>query len=159
MPDDASTDPLKQARSKALDLLARREHAADELLAKLVRKGIDADAAADAVAELADEGLQSDERYAESVVAARVAQGKGPLHILHGLKQCGVSSALAEQALAEAGVDWFERALRVRRKRFGDGAVADAKEHGRQMRFLLQRGFTAEQAHDAVGADVADFDI
>ena len=65
-------DDLKQARAKALDLLARREHAAAELRRKLERKGIDPLCAEQAVAELGEEGLQSDTRYAESVVSARV---------------------------------------------------------------------------------------
>ena len=153
-----ASDDLKQARLKAMDLLARREHAAADLRRKLERKGFDAQVAEVAVEELADEGLQSDERFAESVVAARIGQGKGPLHILHGLKQYGVASAVAEAALAEAGADWFDLALSARRKRFGTAPVADAKDHGRQMRFLLQRGFSAEQAHEAVGCDLDDFE-
>lgn len=151
-------DDLKQARLKAMDLLARREHSAHELTRKLTRKGFDEQVAEVAVEELAGEGLQSDERYAESVVSARIGQGKGPLHILHGLKQYGVASAVAEAALAEAGADWFDLALTARRKRFGSEPVSDAREHGRQMRFLLQRGFSAEQAHEAVGCDLDDFD-
>lgn len=151
-------DDLKQARGRALDLLVRREHSAVELQRKLERKGIDADLAWQVVSELADAGSQSDERYAQSVVSARVNQGKGPLHILHGLKQYGVASAIAEAALADAQADWFELALAARRKRFGLDPVEDARDHGKQMRFLLQRGFTSEQAHAAVGCDDDEFD-
>ncbi|MEO1574411.1 MAG: regulatory protein RecX [Pseudomonadota bacterium] len=96
-----------------MDLLARREHAAQELVAKLVRKGYDEDCAEDAVGRLSDEGLQCDERYAESVVSARIGQGKGPLHIRHGLKQSGVASGVADAALEAAEVDWLVQAIAV----------------------------------------------
>ena len=133
-----------------MDLLARREHAAQELVAKLVRKGFDADCAEEAVGRLSDEGLQCDERYAESVVSARVGQGKGPLHIRHGLKQSGVASSVIDAALAAVDIDWLAQAMAVREKRFGLAAVEDAREHARQMRFLLQRGFSSETARRAV---------
>ncbi len=117
-----------------MDLLARREHAAQELVAKLARKGFDEDCAQDAVAQLSDEGLQCDERYAESVVSARIGQGKGPLHIRHGLKQSGVASGIADAALAAAEVDWLEQARAAREKRFGLSPAQDAREHARQLR-------------------------
>ena len=135
-----------------MDFLARREHTAEELIGKLCRKGFDDDCAREAVDKLTDEGLQSDERYAESVVSARVNQGKGPVHILHGLRQSGIASGLAERALAAAEVDWLDQAIEVRHKRFGDAPASDPAEHARQMRFLLQRGFSSETASRAIKA-------
>ncbi|MFK7885592.1 MAG: regulatory protein RecX [Gammaproteobacteria bacterium] len=133
-----------------MDFLARREHGAQELLNKLMRKGFTEDCAMEAVARLTDEGLQCDERYAESVVSARINQGKGPLHILHGLKKSGIASSVVESALAAADIDWLEHAVAVREKRFGDEPAAEPSEHARQMRFLLQRGFSPETAHRAI---------
>ncbi|MEM6638685.1 MAG: regulatory protein RecX [Pseudomonadota bacterium] len=135
-----------------MDLLARREHGAQELVQKLTRKGFDDDCAIDAVGVLADEGLQCDERYAESVVSARIGQGKGPLHIRHGLKQSGIASSIIDAALLAADVDWLAQAVSAREKRFGAAPADDAREHARQMRFLLQRGFSAEIAHRALDA-------
>lgn len=133
-----------------MDFLARREHAAEELIGKLCRKGFTDECSREAVERLTDEGLQSDERYAESVVSARVGQGKGPVHILHGLRQSGIASGIAERALAAAEVDWLEQALAVREKRFGGEPATDPAEHARQMRFLLQRGFSSETARRAI---------
>ena len=133
-----------------MDFLARREHAAEELIGKLCRKGFHDDCAREAVDRLTDEGLQSDERYAESVVSARIGQGKGPVHILHGLRNAGIASGIAEQALAAAEVDWLEQATWVRAKRFGDAPATDPSDHARQMRFLLQRGFSSATARRAI---------
>ncbi len=133
-----------------MDFLARREHAAQELIGKLCRKGFHEDVACAAVEQLTEDGLQCDERYAESVVSARINQGKGPLHIRHGLKKSGIASSTAEAALAAAQVDWQEQAMAVREKRFGPDPATEPSEHARQMRFLLQRGFSPEQARRAI---------
>jgi regulatory protein len=40
---------------------------------------------------------------------------------------------------------WQELLVQVRLKKFGPAPPDDFRERSRQMRFLLQRGFTAEQ--------------
>ena len=143
-------DPIA-ARKKAMDLLARREHAADELVAKLVRSGFDNAVAAAAVSELASEGLQDDSRYVESLVQTRVRQGKGAGRIRAELRQRGVADSVVEEAIAAANVDWIALARDVRVRKFGSGIPADFKEKARQMRFLQYRGFESEQIRSAFG--------
>jgi len=140
-PPKPKPEGLAALRDRALGLLARREHSRFELRRKL------SDAAAepgelDAVLDdLAAAGLQSDRRYAESFVRSRIERGQGPLRIRKELRQRGVEAALAEQALAEAEVDWDARLRDVHRKRFGSTPPADRREQARQARFLAQRGF------------------
>ena len=115
MPDDAI-----EARRKAMDLLARREHAREELERKLAAAGFAAELAADAVEKLAQEGLQSDRRFVESFVQSRIRQGKGPLRIHADLGQRGVAAGLVDEVLAQVGEDWYalardERHARARR--------------------------------------------
>ena len=73
MDDDKFLDPI-EARKKAMDYLARREHGRGELLDKLTRFGFDPAVADDAVAQLVDDGLQSDARFAEAFVRSRINQ-------------------------------------------------------------------------------------
>jgi len=87
------SDDAIEARKKAMDLLARREHARGELERKLAAAGFDADIAADVLQRLADEGLQSDRRFVESFVQSRINQGKGPLRIHADLGQRGSPQA------------------------------------------------------------------
>ena len=147
MPDDAI-----EARKKAMDLLARREHARTELERKLVAAGFDADIAADALHRLAQEGLQSDRRFVESFVQSRINQGKGPLRIHADLAQRGVAAGLADEVLAEIDHDWHAAARDARVKKFGHEQPADFRDRARQMRFLQYRGFEQDQVRAAVSA-------
>lgn len=141
----------KSARHYAMDLLARREHARGELASKLARKGYESDEIDDALRELADEGLQSDDRYAEHFVNARAERGQGPLRIRKDLDAAGVEGSIIEDALAGCGVDWRARAREVLGKRFGNKPAGDYPEKARRMRFLSQRGFGMDEIRAAVG--------
>src|ERR1041385_5485572 len=79
------------AYDKALTLLARREHSARELKSKLVRKGLDADESAAALAQLQAKDYQSDARFGEMLVRSRIAQGYGPRWIVAELKTHGIA--------------------------------------------------------------------
>lgn len=140
--------PPPAAKPQAVKLLARREHSARELTRKLTDRGVDASAAADAVAGLADAGLQSDSRYAEQLIRTRVGQGYGPRRIAAELAQAGLQRELIEQALADAGYDWRVLAARQLDRKFGAPADSTA-ERLRQQRFLYGRGFDGAQI-DAV---------
>jgi regulatory protein len=142
---DSTDDPVGSAREAAVRLLARREHSARELQAKLTARGIALQAALEAVADLGREGLQSDARFAETYVRSRVERGYGPVRIGAELGERGVGDELIREHLDEAGYDWRTRAEQVRRKRFGARLPQDWKERSRQARFLQYRGFSAEQ--------------
>ena len=85
---------LIQARHKAMDLLARREHTRKELTTKLATKGFQDDVIEQTINRLTEEGLQSDERFTEAFVTMRTKKGQGPLRILKELQERGVKSSL-----------------------------------------------------------------
>ena len=147
MPDDAI-----EARKKAMDLLARREHARAELEQKLAAAGFDAEVAAGAVQKLVDEGLQSDRRFVESFVQSRIRQGKGPVRIHADLGQRGIPAGLVDEVLEQAGEDWHALAREVRAKKFGPSQPAEFRDKARQMRFLQYRGFEPDQVQAAVSS-------
>ena len=144
------SDDRGEARKKAMDLLARREHSRAELERKLTAAGFDADVVADALQQLVDDGLQSDRRFVESFVQSRISQGKGPLRIHADLGQRGVAAGLVDAVLAEADEDWFALARNARQKKFGRSRPADFRDKARQMRFLQYRGFEPDQVQAAV---------
>ena len=153
MPDDKYLDPIA-ARKKAMDYLARREHGRAELLAKLEKAGFEPDVASDAVAQLVEDGLQSDTRFVEAFVRSRIGQGKGPARIRAELREHGIGDGLVGEGLANAEQDWFSLAREVRLRKFGAGRPRDFKEKARQMRFLQSRGFDTDQIQAAVSAEV-----
>ena len=136
-----------------MDYLARREHGRGELLEKLTRFGFDTDTAGDAVAQLIEDGLQSDERFAEAFVRSRINQGKGPQVIRADLRQRGLSGSLIDIALEEADENWYALARDVRLKKFGPDTPSEFREKARQMRFLQSRGFEQDHIQSAVSAD------
>ncbi|MES1935123.1 regulatory protein RecX [Salinisphaera hydrothermalis] len=142
--DDPDAERLA-IRKRAMDLLARREHARAELVTKLAKRDHDADEIEVVIDELAAEGLQSDARYAEAAVASKSRRGIGPVRIRAELRSAGVADADIEIALDEAEIDWDELAEAARRKRFGDAMPEDFPAKAKQMRFLQRRGFDGDQ--------------
>ncbi len=142
-----------EARKKAMDFLARREYGQTELIKKLADKGYDRDVAEQAVRQLTEEGLQSDQRFAESFVQSRINQGKGPVKIRLDLGQRGIGDAVIELAIEAAGANWFELARDVRLRKFGGDSPPDFKAKAKQMRFLQYRGFEQDHVQAAFNSD------
>jgi regulatory protein len=138
-------DDTVQARSTALDLLARREHSEQELTRKLVSRGHTGEVAKATVTALVAQGLLSNARYAESLIHSRFQRGQGPQKIRAELRERGIDDALIEAGLELYAPHWQELAEQVRLKKFGSARPDNFRERSRQMRFLIQRGFTAEQ--------------
>jgi len=149
--DDKFSNPI-EARKKAMDYLARREHGRAELINKLSKFGFEAATADDAVAELVDDNLQSDQRFVEAFIASRISQGKGPVKIRADLRERDVGGGIVDIGLEDADQDWYASACAVREKKFGQEYPTDFNEKARQMRFLQSRGFDTEQIQAAVSA-------
>ena len=86
-------------RSKAMDFLARREYGFEELclrLSKCFESSADIRAA---VTILQDEGLQSDERFAEALTQRRFNQGYGPNYVRRELSMKKIALHLIDDAV------------------------------------------------------------
>lgn len=141
----SSASPPADARRAATGLLARREHSAEELRAKLrAREFADHDIVT-ALDELRRSGLQSDRRFAENFTHARIQRGYGPVRIRHELRERGVPDDMVDEFVSVDPAAWRDQIAAVRSKRFGKLRPRDYAERARQARFLAYRGFTAEQ--------------
>ena len=143
------SDTVVDSKNAALRLLARREHSRHELLQKLTRRYGAAEVQV-ALDQLEEDGYLSEQRFTASFLRMRVAQGHGLIRIRFDLKQKGVSPEVLEQVLNEASVDWYAQALEVVRRRFRGVVSADYKEQARRTRYLMQRGFSMDEARHAV---------
>ena len=150
-PEEAAhfSNPV-DARKKAMDYLARREHGHQELVRKLAKAGFDNDVSAAAVAQLAIDGLQDDRRFIENFVQSRISQGKGPVRIELELGERGLARDLVGEVLGDTAENWFDLASQVRRKKFGEMIPDDFKGKAKQMRFLQYRGFDQAQVSSAL---------
>ncbi len=142
-------------RRRAMDLLARREHSHLELSRKLGQRF--PEAAAEQVREtihrLADENLQSDQRFAENYLRRRHHEGFGWLHIRANLQARGVSEEIIS-GIALPEEDWIAAAGKALSRRLDRGPaerlIPGSKAHQRLFRFLQNRGFATETIHRAL---------
>lgn len=139
-------------RERALRLLSRREHARVELARKLARHAESADEIDAVLDDLTARGLLSDERYVEMRLNARSPRF-GNARLAQELRSQGVAEELVTDALA-SGEDELARARQVWRRKFGDQpAAGEATERARQMRFLMNRGFSGETIRRVLRGD------
>ncbi len=129
------------AYESALNLLARREHASEELRQKLRKKAFAEDEIAAVLLQLQQAGWQSDSRFAEAYVRYRRAAGFGPRRIAQELAQRGINRELMAEKLQPRAACWQIKLEEVWQKKFANIFPQDAQDYARQARFLLQRGF------------------
>jgi regulatory protein len=137
-------------KARALRYLSAREHSRLELARKLSRyaqEGDDIDALLDAL-EAAK--LLSQERFSESLVNRRAARF-GNSRILSELKSHGIDADTLTDIKTGLEQDESARAREVWLRKFG--TVPDnANDRAKQMRFLMQRGFSNRAIRAAIRA-------
>jgi len=149
-PDDSeaaeAAPPINPAdiRLAAMNLLARREHSRWELLRKLRRRFPVEQLLATELQRLADENLQSDDRYAQGYARQRGSRGYGPVRVRQEMRERGLSDSEVASAFEDVELDWFALAAEAFHKKFGEPGRVDLKEKARRIRFMQYRGFNAE---------------
>ena len=131
-------------RRSAMDLLARREHSRRELRDKLKRRFDDLDLIDAELDRLAEEKLQSDERFAESFLRQRMARGHGPMRIRQEARQKGISDSEVGAAMEAEQPNWFRLAEETYQRKFGVLPPEDIKDKARRSRFMQYRGFALD---------------
>jgi regulatory protein len=132
--------PQLSLKARALRYLSMREHSRPELGRKLARYAEEGDDVEALLDFLEKNNWLSQERFAESLIHRRAAR-YGNSRVVAELQNHGVGGeALAElkSGLAESET---ARACEVWRRKFGSVAQ-DAAERSKQIRFLMQRGFS-----------------
>jgi regulatory protein len=148
--------PPLSLKARALRFLSMREHSRLELgrkLSKYAEQGDDVGALLDF---LEKNNWLSQERFSESLIHRRGGR-YGNSRIVAELQSHGVNGEALQElkgALADTEV---ERACEVWRRKFGEVAV-DAEGRGKQMRFLMQRGFSQKAVRAAMRGSSPDDD-
>lgn len=141
---------LLDCEKRAVGLLARREHSRLELARKLADRGFSTDEVEPVLERLVDEGWQSDQRYAESLIRARSARRYGPDRIANELAQQGVDEGVVAEAFAAEPRDWAELARDQLVARYRE-PPADFPDRARRHRHLVRRGFPPDLSHELAG--------
>ncbi|KAA8734380.1 regulatory protein RecX [Acinetobacter qingfengensis] len=132
----------QKLRAFAFALLAKREYSKTELYQKLMLYAADADEVKLLLEELSQANYQSDTRMAGMLVRQEIRQGRGPRRIQQRLQKHQIDHDLAQPDLAE--IDWFEQALQLKIKKFGENIAQDQKQLAKQIRFLQYRGYAID---------------
>ena len=141
----------KSLLSRAIALLARRDHSRAELCRKLAPYVGDDAAGAElerVLDELGRNGLLSDERFAGAIARSR-AHRFGDARIRYDLRRFGIADDLSAAALSNLAGSEAVRAREVRSKRF-PGLPTSAAERAKQARFLQSRGFSLDSIYQVL---------
>ncbi|SDE56247.1 regulatory protein [Massilia sp. PDC64] len=142
-------------KARALKYLSTREHSRLELARKLSRYAEEGDDVEALLDFLEKNNWLSQERFAESLVNRRAGR-YGNARVLSELQQHGVKGDALDELKSELKESETARARDVWRRKFGR-VPQDAEERSKQMRFLLQRGFSQNAVRAALkGGDDED---
>jgi regulatory protein len=143
-------DPLELAYR----YLNRRDRTEGEVRKHLVAKGVEDDAAQDAIETLREQGYVDDARYARLFAEdKRALEGWGTERIRGTLALRGIDRELIDAAVqADGGAgSELERALEVLRRRF-PSPPRERRDRDRALAVLLRKGYDTELALDALSA-------
>ena len=139
-------------KGRALRLLSGREYSRAELVKKLTPFETSPGELAKALDELQAKDFINEQRVVDSVLHRRSAK-LGTARIKQELQSKGLDAGAVLDAVDLLKSTEVERAREVWRKKFGS-APENASERGKQMRFLMSRGFGSEVIRKVIsGAD------
>ena len=129
-----------EARRRAAGSLARRNFSQKELHRHLTKKGVDDEAAQQAVQHYVQRGVVDDAAYAVRQAEKLQQKGYGRRRIAAELQRRGIDRALRERALEDLAPDREVIALHLERK-LARVDWADRAQRDRARRALVQLGF------------------
>ena len=148
--------PQLSLKGRALRFLSMREHSRLELkrkLSKYAEEGDDVDALLDF---LEKNNWLSQERFSESLIHRREAR-YGNSRIVAELQSHGVGGEALQQLRCGLADSEVARACEVWQRKFG-AVATDVEGRGKQMRFLMQRGFSQKAVRAAMRGSCPDDD-
>jgi regulatory protein len=147
--------PQLSLKARALRFLSMREHSRLELGRKLSRYAEEGDDIEALLDLLENNNWLSQERFSESLIHRREARF-GNSRIVAELQSHGVNGEALQELKAGLADSEIARACEVWQRKFGTVA-ADQQERNKQMRFLMQRGFSQRAVQKALkGVDFDD---
>ena len=148
--------PQLSLKGRALRFLSMREHSRLELRRKLsmhAQEDDDVDALLDF---LEKNNWLSQQRFSESLIQRRSAR-YGNSRIVAELQSHGVNGEALQELKGALADSELTRACEVWQRKFGAVAV-DADGRAKQMRFLMQRGFSPRVVRAAMRGTCPDDD-
>ena len=137
----------------ALQQLARRELSEAQIRQRLTRRGFPSDDIDTAITRLRQDGSLDDARVAAAIARSQLSLKKrGARRVRREIEAAGISSALADRAVAEVYADVDSDALMVAAidRKLGTRRLDDDREMARLYRYLVGQGFESDRAMAAL---------
>ena len=102
---------------------------------------------------LIERGIVDDHRYAERLTVALIEKNIGPNKIKEKLYAKGFSSQTINDCVSvieTTDEDYFEKALTLKIRKFGEGPIEELKLKQKALRHLISKGFSYSMANKAV---------
>jgi len=148
--------PPISLKARALRYLSAREHSRIELRRKLARHAQDGDDVEAVLDFMEKNNWLSQERFSEALIHRRAAR-YGNSRIVAELQSHGIGGDALQELKAGLADNETARACDVWRRKFGSVAT-DAEQRNKQMRFLMQRGFSQRAVYAALKGAPEDDD-
>ena len=135
------------AKTRAMQILSKRDISAREMEKRLIEKGESSETARETVEWLVEIGYIDDSKYAAQIVRHYTAKGYGIHRVKDELYRRGISREIWDEALSElsgtddAAVAFLEKKLKGSRDKDDLRRASDA---------LCRRGFSYEEAKTAI---------
>jgi regulatory protein len=139
----------------ALRQLGRRELSEAQIRQRLSRRGFTSDDIDSALARLREDGSVNDARVAAAIARSQLSiKKRGERRVRREIEAAGISSALAERAVAEVYGEVDADALLAAAidRRLGTRRLDDDREMARLYRYLVGQGFESDKAMTALRA-------
>ena len=146
--------PQLSLKARALRFLSMREHSRLELGRKLARYAEEGDDVNALLDFLEKNNWLSQERFSESLIHRRAARF-GNSRIVAELQSHGVDGEALQELKAGLSDTETVRACEVWQRKFGEVAKGP-EERVKQMRFLMQRGFSSKAVRTAMQGRLPD---
>ena len=141
-------------KGRALRYLSMREHSRLELARKLARYAEEGEDVGALLDFLEQNNWMSQERFSESLINRRASRF-GNSRIVAELQMHGINGEALTELKSGLKDSETARACEIWERKFGKVAT-DAAERSKQIRFLMQRGFTQKAVQAAIKGPVDD---
>ena len=143
-------DTRSPLEMRALRYLAQREYSRRELEQKLSihARSSAPETLSSVLDKLEQNGFLSAERVVEQIIRTRRSRF-GSQRIVHELKEKGIDEHLIHSVLPSLKETELETAFKIWQKKFGK-LPSTREERGKQMRFMMSRGFSMEVIQQAL---------
>ena len=138
----------KDVRVKIMNALSRREHSEKEIYLKFISLVESKNTLSEEISKLKEEGLLSDDRFAEAYIRSRYHSGFGPVRIKYELEKKGIVQDKIEKSFQEIDLDWDSKLKKELKKKFT--SQESKLDYDKIIKFFLYRGFDLEKINKII---------